>query len=382
MNKRDYYQVLGVERTAGKEEIKKAYRKLAIKYHPDRNPDNKDAEEKFKEAAEAYEVLSDPEKKQKYDQFGHEGVRSSGFQGFSDFDDIFSHFSDIFSDFGSFGDFFGGGRQSSSRSRGRKRQYKGQDLQLPIKVSYEEVLTGTTKKIKVRRLRPCETCNGTGAASGSGRTTCSTCGGAGEIQQVQRTAFGQFVNIRPCYACNGEGQVIKEPCPTCRGESVVQKEETIQVKIPPGVADGNYITLRGQGDAGKFNGVSGSLIVVIQEKDHEYFERSNDDIVLNLSVSFSQAALGDKIEIPTLEGRALLDIPSGTQSGKVLRMRAKGLPQLNTNRRGDQLVYISVYTPVKLGKREKELLKELGTFDTALPKEKTSLFSKIKEFMQ
>jgi len=383
MAKRDYYQVLGVDRNAGKEEIKKAYRKLAIKYHPDRNPGNAEAEEKFKEAAEAYEVLSDQEKRSRYDQFGHEGVKSTGFEGFSNFEDIFSHFSDIFSDFGGFGDFFGGGRRASygGGSRARTRMYKGQDLQAKITLSLDEILTGVTKTIKIRRLVKCDACGGTGAKSSSGKTTCTVCGGAGEIQQVQRTAFGQFVNITTCYNCNGEGTVISDPCTACGGQSVIKKEETIQVKIPAGVSEGNYITLRGQGDAGKFNGTPGSLIVIIEELEHEYFERHGDDILLNLSISFAQAALGAKIEIPTLGGRALLDIPPGTQSGKILRMRGKGITHLNSSRRGDQLVRISVYTPVKLNKRDKELLKELKDSENALPAEKTSIFKKIKEFI-
>ncbi len=380
MAKKDYYNILGVSRDASKEEIKKSYRRLAIKYHPDRNPNDKEAEDKFKEAAEAYEVISDPEKRSRYDQFGHEGVKSTGFEGFSNFDDIFSHFSDIFGDFGSFGDFFGGGRRSHGGGT-RTKTYKGQDLQATIVLTLEEILTETTKKLKLRRFVSCEVCDGSGSKRGAGKMTCNVCGGAGEIRQVQRTAFGQFVNITACYNCNGEGQVIKEPCLECSGQSVIKKEETIQVKIPQGVSSGNYITLRGQGDAGKYNGIPGSLIVVIEEKEHEYFERHGDDIVLNLSVSFAQAAIGTDIEIPTLEGRAVLTVPAGTQSGRILRMKGKGLPNLNSSRKGDQLVRISVYTPVKLTKRERELFNELNISDNSLPPEKTSIFRKIKDFI-
>ncbi|MFC1557266.1 molecular chaperone DnaJ [candidate division KSB1 bacterium] len=379
MAKRDYYETLGVNRSAAPDEIKKAYRKVAMKYHPDRNPDDKTAEEKFKEAAEAYEVLSNQDKKARYDQFGHEGIKGTGFEGFSNFDDIFSHFGDIFGDFGGFGDFFGGTRRSRSGGT-RKRTYKGQDLKVNLKLSLEEILEGIKKTIKIRRLVRCDACGGDGSKSGSGKTTCPVCQGTGEIRQVQRTAFGQFVNITTCYNCNGDGRVIKDVCPVCSGDSVIRKEETIQVKIPAGVTSGNYISLRGQGDAGRYNGYSGDLIVMIEENEHEIFERHGEDIVLNLSVSYAQAALGVEIEIPTLKGRSILHIPPGTQSGRILRMRDKGLPRLNSSRVGDQLVRISVYTPVKLSKRDKELLDELARSENSLPRDHDSLFKKVKDF--
>lgn len=380
MQKKDYYEVLGVGKSAGEEEIKKAYRKMAIKYHPDRNPGDKDAEDKFKEAAEAYEVLKDPEKRRKYDQFGHEGLRGSGFEGFSNVEDIFSAFGDFFSDFGfgGFGDFFGG-RQRQGGSR--RRVYKGQDLQVKLKLTLEEIQNETIKKISLRRLAPCESCNGTGAKGGSGKSTCPTCQGAGEIRQVQRTAFGQFVNVSGCPTCNGEGQIIKEPCPACRGESVVVSEETVKVTIPAGVSNGNYLTLRGHGDAGKYNGPNGDLIVVIEELEHEYFERDGDDVILDLTISFSQAVLGDKVEIPTLSGRANLVIPPGTQSGKLLRMKGKGLPNLNSRRRGDQLVHITLYTPEKVNSQEKQLFNDLKNSENSLPSQKNGLFKKIKDFI-
>jgi len=380
MEKQDYYTILGVSRNAAEEEIKKAYRKLAIKYHPDRNPGDKDAEEKFKQAAEAYEVLKDPEKRSRYDQFGHEGVRSAGFQGFSNIEEIFRNFGDFFSDFGGFGDIFGGSRRASTG--GRRHTYKGQDLQVTVKLTLEEVLTGVTKKIKMRRLVRCSACSGTGAKGGTQKTTCPVCNGAGEIRQVQRTAFGQFVNITPCYNCNGEGQVIRDRCPACAGESLVNHEETIQVKIPAGVSDGNYITLRGQGDAGKYNGYSGDLIVMIEEKEHEYFERHGDDILIDLTISFAQAALGASVEIPVLNGRAKLEIRQGMQSGKILRMRGRGLPHVNSGRRGDQLVRISIYTPRKLNKRERELFTELLEAENSLPSKKNGLFGKIKDYIR
>ena len=380
MTKRDYYEVLGVGKSAGTDDIKKAYRKLAIKYHPDRNPDNKDAEEKFKEAAEAYDVLSDPEKRQRYDQFGHEGVRSAGYQGYSNIEDIFRNFGDFFSDLGGFGDIFGGG--GGRRQAGRRaRSYQGQDLQVKLQLTLEEILPGITKKVKIRKLVACDACGGSGAKGGNSRSTCQACGGSGEIRHAQRTAFGQFVNITVCSTCNGEGTIIKETCPTCHGQSVVRKEETIQVTIPPGISSGNYITLRGKGDAGRYNGLGGDLIVLIDEKEHEYFERHDDDILLELQVSFTQAVTGDKIDVPTLNGRVKLTIPPGIQSGKILRMRGKGLPHLSSRSIGDQLVRILVYTPTTITKREKELFEELAQSQNALPHGKNGIFKKIKDYM-
>jgi len=385
MTKRDYYEVLGVDRRAETDDIKKAYRKMAIKYHPDRNPGNKDAEEKFKEAAEAYEVLSDPEKRQKYDQFGHEGVRSTGYQGYTNVEDIFRHFGDIFSDFGGLEDLFGFGNSGfggRTRTSGSRPVYKGKDLQVTLKLMLEEVQTGVTKKIKIRKLVSCSVCGGTGARGGGNKTTCPKCSGTGEIRQVQRTPFGQFVNITTCSTCRGEGQVIKDVCPACRGESLERTEEMIQVKIPPGVDKGNYITLRGQGDAGRFNGIPGDIIAIIDVEDHQYFDRHGDDILLDVNISFGQAVLGYKVEIPTLNGHALLEIPSGTQSGKILRMRGKGLPRLNSSKRGDQLVRINVYTPTTLNKRERELFTELARSENALPHNKNDIFKKIKDISE
>ena len=378
MTKRDYYEVLEVSRGSNTDEIKKAYRKLAIKHHPDRNPGNNEAEEKFKEAAEAYEVLSQPEKRQRYDQFGHEGLKGTGFQGFSNIDDILKNFGDFFNDFGGFGDIFSGGRRSA---RSGRQAYKGHDLQVRLKLTLEEIDTGITKKIKIRKLVPCGSCGGTGAKDGSSKVMCPVCDGAGEVRRAQRTAFGQFVNITACNNCNGEGQVIREVCPACRGDSLERKEETIQVNIPPGVEEENYITLRGQGDAGKFNGYHGDIIAIIEEKEHEFFERHGDDILLDLNISFAQAVMGDKIEIPTLNGKVKLEIPPGIQSGKILRLRKKGLPRLNSHRTGDQLVRIIVYTPTSASKHERKLFTELLQSENALPKDKNGIFKKIKDFM-
>ncbi len=378
MTKRDYYEVLGIGRDTGTDDIKKAYRKLAMKFHPDRNPGSTEAEDKFKEAAEAYDVLSDSEKRQRYDQFGHEGVRSTGYRGYSNVEDIFRNFGDFFNDFGDIFDGFGGGRKSGGR---RSHTYQGQDLQVKLGLTLEEIQTGITKKVKIKKLVSCETCGGTGAKDGNSKTSCQTCGGNGEIRQVQRTAFGQFVNITACGACNGEGTIIKDRCPTCNGQGVVRKEKTIQVTIPVGVSSGNYITLRGQGDAGKYNGVAGDLIVVIEEKEHDYFERHGDDILLKLRVSFTQAVMGDKIDVPTLNGRAKLTIPPGIQSGKILRMRSKGLPHLNSRSVGDQLVLVLVYTPITLSKREKELFAELAQSENSLPRDKNGIFRKIRDYI-
>lgn len=364
MAKRDYYEILGVQRSAPVDDIKKAYRKLAMQHHPDRNPGNKEAEEKFKEATEAYEVLSDQDKRSRYDRFGHEGVRQG--TDFHDWtntnaNDIFSVFNDIFG--GGFGgsifdDFFGGGTRTRSRSSSSTGE-RGTDLKISVKLTLEEIAAGVEKRIKIKRQEKCQTCGGSGAKGGSGMTTCPTCGGSGEIRKATRTMFGQFVNIVQCTTCGGSGRIIKEPCPACGGAGRITGESTIKVKIPAGVSEGNYLTLRGEGNAGRRSGPSGDLIVIIEEAPHEHFKRDGDDVVYELDLSFPEAALGSEIEVPTLSGRAKLKIEPGIQSGKTLRMREKGLPHLNGYGRGDELVTINVYTPTKLSQKEKELLKEL-----------------------
>jgi len=383
MAKRDYYEVLGVSRSATADEIKKAYRQMALKYHPDRNQGNKEAEEKFKEAAEAYEVLSDAEKRQRYDQFGHDGLRGSGQQGFTDINDIFSHFGDIFGG-GIFDDVFGSGQRT--RRRGPKQEgTPGSDLRIKLTLTLEEIATGVEKKIKVRKQKRCDVCNGTGARSGSSKTTCPQCNGAGEIRQVSRSMFGQFVNISTCPSCDGEGRIIKEPCTTCFGEGRVQGESTIKVNVPAGVSEGNYIPLHGQGNAGRRGGPSGDLLVVIEEEPHSYFTRNGDDIIYDHLVSFPVAALGGEVEIPTLKGKAKLTIDQGTPSGRMLRMRDRGIPHLNGRGSGDQLVRINVWVPTRLTSREKELLKELGSAEHMTPTEEErrasgrSFFEKMKD---
>ena len=360
MAKRDYYEVLGVDRNATKDDLKKAYRKLAMQYHPDRNPDNKEAEEKFKEAAEAYEILSDDDKKARYDRFGHEGVRGSGFgsQGFSDINDIFSHFSDIFGGASIFDDFFGGG-QRRTRSRGA-RGVAGSDLKVTLKLTLEEIAEGTTKKIKIKKQVKCDECNGTGAESGTSTKTCPVCQGTGEIKTISRSVFGQFVNITTCNNCNGEGSVVDNPCKKCFGDGRIQNDSFLDIKVPAGVHEGSYMTLRGEGNAGKRGGPSGDVIVIFQEAPHEYFIREGDDIVFDLHVNFPDVALGAEVEIPTLNGKAVLKIDPGTQPGKLLKMRNKGIKHLNHSGSGDQIVRINVEVPKKLNSKEKELLKELS----------------------
>ncbi len=372
MAKRDYYEILGVQKNASIDDVKKAYRKLAMQFHPDRNPGNKQAEEKFKDATEAYEVLSDQDKRSRYDRFGHEGVRQGA--DFHDWtntnaNDIFSVFNDIFG--GGFGgsifdDILAGGTRARSRG-GSSAGERGSDLKISVKLTLEEIASGVEKKIKIKRQEKCPTCSGSGAKAGSGLSTCPTCGGSGEIRKATRTMFGQFVNIVQCSTCGGMGKIIKEPCPTCSGAGRVNGEATVKVKIPPGVSEGNYLTLRGEGNTGRRGGPSGDLIVLIEEAPHQHFKRDGDDVIYELDLSFPEAALGSEVEVPTLIGRAKLKIEPGVQSGKILRMREKGLPRLNSYGRGDELVTINIYTPTKLSQHEKDLLKELGNSASIKP---------------
>ncbi len=386
MAKTDYYEILGVDRKATKEEIKKAYRKLALQYHPDRNPGNKEAEEQFKLAAEAYEVLGDDEKRRRYDQFGHEGMRGTDFRPFTDINDIFSTFGDIF------GGAFGGsvfdemfGTQTRQRRRGT-RGTPGSDLKVRLKLSLEEIASGVEKKIKVKRWKVCETCGGSGAKPGRAKVTCPVCQGSGEVRQVSRSVFGQFVNIATCRNCNGEGQIIQDPCQTCKGDGRTQGEGTLKITIPAGVTEGNYIPLRGEGNVGVRGGPAGDLIVVIEEESHRYFTRNGDDVLLDLLVSFPEAVMGAEVEVPTLTGRARLRIDPGTQSGRILRMRDKGIPHLNSYGRGDQLVRVNVWVPTSLNSQERDLLKQLAESDHISPHEgdrsansDKSFFEKVKK---
>ncbi len=362
MAKRDYYEILGVERSITKDGLKKAYRTLAMKYHPDRNPGDKESEEKFKEAAEAYEILNNDDKRAKYDRFGHDGVRGSGYgsQGFSDINDIFSHFSDIFGAGGGssiFDDFFGGGQQ---RGRQRGRGTPGSDLKVTLKLTLEEIAEGVSKKIKVKKQVKCDKCSGSGAEANTAKKKCPICNGTGEIRSVSRSVFGQFVNITACANCNGEGEVIDTPCKKCMGDGRVNDEVNVKIDVPAGVHEGSYMTIRGEGNAGKRGGQSGDIIVVFKEEEHEYFVREEDDIVYDLTITFPEAVLGTEVDVPTLVGKARLKIDSGTQSGKLLKMRDKGIKHLNHSGRGDQIVRVLVNIPNKLSNKEKELLKELA----------------------
>ncbi len=384
----DYYDILGVSRDASQDEIKKAYRKKAMKYHPDRNPDDPDAEQKFKEAAEAYSVLGDADKRQQYDRFGHAGTQSGAGSGgwgrgahggFSNVEDIFEAFGDIFEGFGGrsggFGDIFGSRRSGRQRSRAQR----GSDLKIKLKLSFEEIAKGVTKKVKVRRLERCDECQGTGAAEGSSLKTCPVCNGRGEVRQSTQSIFGQMVNVSACSNCEGTGEVIEDLCRACGGSGLSKREKTITVEVPAGVAKGNYMTLRGEGNKGTHGGPAGDLIVLFEEKTHEYFTRNGNDILLEAKISMAQAALGDEINVPTLEGKASLKIPPGIQSGKVLRMRGKGLPSLESSRRGDQLVKIQVVTPEKISSEEKELFRKLREFDDKhFQNGEDGFFSKVK----
>ncbi len=379
--KRDFYEVLGVDRNATTDEIKKAYRKLAVKYHPDKNPGDKEAEEKFKEIAEAYAILSDPEKRRRYDQFGHAGTQTSGNYGFdfSDFDlaDALRQFMEEGFGFG-FGDIFGSG---SGGARRRRVSRKGSDLQIKLKLTLEEIATGVTKKIKVKKKSACSECNGTGAAKYSRTISCPVCHGSGEIRQVSRSLFGQFVNVTTCHRCNGEGQVIENPCHSCHGTGLIDGTKTIEVNVPAGVSTGNYITLRGEGNAGVRGGQAGDLIVYIEEVPHEIFQRHGDDVVLVLPISFPTAALGGTVEVPTLTGRAKLKIAPGTQSGKILRMRAKGIPHVRGTGIGDQLVQIQIYVPTHLNSEERAILEKLSNSENLDPTKNSqkSIFEKFRE---
>lgn len=362
MEKRDYYEVLGVGKNASQDEIKKAYRKVAMQYHPDRNPGNSEAEDKFKEASEAYEVLSNQDKRSRYDRFGHSGLKGGrDFQGFSDVHDIFSQFSDIFGG-GIFDDFFGGG---GTRSRGRRRSTgsPGTDLRVTLKLKLDEIANGVVKKIKLKKQIVCGVCEGSGAEGGSSKKTCSVCNGAGEVRTVSRSVFGQFVNIQACQNCNGEGFVIDKPCKNCKGDGRITDDVTVKIKVPAGVSEGHYMTLRGEGNAGQRGGPAGDIIVAFEEEPHEFFERSGDDIIYELFVSFPDLVLGTEVEVPTLTGKARLKIEPGTVPGKKLRMRNKGLQALNQNYKGDQLVRVNVIIPKKVSKKERELLEELATMD-------------------
>ncbi|MBD3378279.1 molecular chaperone DnaJ [candidate division KSB1 bacterium] len=374
MADQDLYKTLGVSRDASQAEIKKAYRKLAMQYHPDRNPDDKEAEDKFKQVGEAYSVLSDPEKRRRYDQFGSAGMRGGGTGGFGGAGgmgfDPFDIFREVFG--GGFGDIFGGG----GHGRQRSTVQRGSDLQIRIKLSLEEIAQDTTKKVKLKRLIACETCDGSGAKPGTGKETCPMCHGNGEVAYRQ----GFFTLARTCPRCHGEGSIISQPCSDCQGDGRVKGESTIEVDIPHGVSQGQYLTIRNAGNVGPRGGPIGDVIVLIEEEEHSFFERHGDDILYDLHLSFPNAALGAEVQVPTLNGKAKINIPSGTQSGKILRMRGKGIPHLNSSGSGDQLIRIQIYTPKKLSDEERKILQDLEQRENMHPKRgEKGFFERVKE---
>ena len=379
---RDFYDVLGVARTATADEIKKAYRKKALQFHPDRNPGDAEAEAQFKEAAEAYEVLSDPDKRARYDRFGRQGLGGNGMpggQGFTDISDIFSAFSDIFSGDGRFEDVFGR-RPGQRRGQGRP----GTDLRVRLALSLEEIAEGAERQLKLRKYVACTPCDGTGAEDpAQGFSTCPTCQGVGEVRQVSNSFFGQFVNVQPCPTCEGEGRVIEDKCHVCAGEGRVKGEETVTVEIPAGISGGHYLQIRGAGNAGVRGGAPGALRVEIDEQPHEHFVRDGLDVIHDLYLSFPDAALGTEATVPTLAGRAKLQIDAGVQGGRVLRMRGRGLPEVGGGRRGDQLVRVHVWTPESLSGPLRQTLEQLRLEPDLKPApkkgERKGFFGRVKD---
>jgi len=368
--RRDYYEVLGVSRDAGEQEIKSAYRKMALKYHPDRNPNDKEAEEKFKEAAEAYSVLSDPQKRATYDQFGHEGLAGAGGAGFNP--EAFTDFADIFGDFFGFGDLFGSGS-----ARRRSQAQRGADLRYDLEISFEDAVFGLHTEIKFPKLETCSRCNGRGAEPGSGPTTCSTCGGRGQVRYQQ----GFFSISRTCPTCHGSGQVITRPCTRCHGEGRVRTERKLKINIPPGVDNGTRLRLAGEGEPGFNNGPPGDLYVVLKVKEHPIFEREDADLHCTIPVNVAQAALGAEIKIPTLEGEETIKLPPGVQTGGVFRLRGKGVPHVNGHGRGDLVLHINVIIPTKLTREQKKLFEQLLDLLPAenQPAEK-GIFERVKDY--
>jgi len=384
MAKRDYYEILEVPKTANKEEIKKAYRKKAIQYHPDKNPGDKSAEEKFKEAAEAYEVLSDDTKKARYDQFGHAGVSGSG--GFSgggmSMDDIFSHFGDIFGDLSGFGfSGFGGGRQQQQS----QRMSKGTNLRVKVRLNLQEIAQGTEKKMKLKKYVTCRSCDGTGAEGKTSQSACGICNGTGQVTRITNTILGRMQTTTVCNNCGGSGKIITKKCTNCYGEGIVQDDEMVSVKIPAGVAEGMQLTVSGKGNAARRGGYNGDLIVVIEEEPNAELMRDGNDLIYPLFISIPDATLGSTVEIPTVEGKVKIKVDAGTQPGKILRLRGKGIPEVNGYGRGDLLVTVNVWIPRDITKEERSILEKLNTSKNFQPQptqEDKSFFQKVRNFFE
>lgn len=381
--KRDFYEILGVSKTASQEEIKKAYRKVAMQHHPDRNPGDKASEDKFKEAAEAYEILNDADKKSQYDRFGHNAFANgrgggSGFGGGMNMDDIFSNFGDIFGDEG-FGSFFGGGRRAST---GRGNGTRGSNLRVKLKLNYEEIAKGANKTIKVKKHVKCTTCNGSGAKDKNSIQTCSGCGGSGQVRRVQNTFLGQMQTVTTCPTCNGEGSTITNKCTACKGEGRVYGEETVSIDIPAGVQEGMQLSISGKGNAGERGGAPGDLIVLIEEEAHPQLHRDGLNVAFDLHISFPDAVFGTQVEVPTIDGRAKIKIPAGTQSGKIFRLKGKGFPHVNSYEKGDQLIQVNIWTPQNISSEEKDMLDKMHqskNFEPKPEKNDKSFFDKVRE---
>ncbi|MGB8194435.1 MAG: molecular chaperone DnaJ [Chitinophagaceae bacterium] len=385
MAKRDFYEILGVAKGSSQDEIKKAYRKVAMQYHPDRNPGDKGAEDKFKEAAEAYEILSDSDKRSQYDRFGHAGVAGNG-RGFGgggnmNMDDIFSQFGDIFGE-DIFGSFFGGGAGTRTRGGQRARGVRGSTLRIKLKLNFEEIAKGVSKSIKVKKYIPCTTCSGSGAKDKGSVQTCSSCGGSGQVRRVTNTFLGQMQTVTTCPTCTGEGSVVTAKCTSCKGEGRVFSEETVNIDIPPGVQEGMQLNVGGRGNAGERGGPAGDLIVLIEEEAHPELVRDGLNVAFELHISFTDAVFGINVEVPTIDGRAKIKIPPGTQSGKIFRLKGKGFPAVNSYEKGDQLIHVNVWTPQNVTAEEKAMLDKLSSSPNFKPnpdKNERSFFDKVRE---
>jgi len=387
MAKRDYYEILGVEKNADADTLKKAYRKKAIEYHPDKNPGNKEAEEKFKEAAEAYEVLSNADKRARYDQFGHAGMSGAG--GFSSgnfsMDDIFAHFGDLFEDIGmgGFSSFFN--RRGGGGGYSHRPQSRGTNLRVKVSLTLQEIAHGVTKKLKISKHVPCQQCSGTGAKGSNAYSTCQTCRGSGQVVHTQSTVFGHMQSVSICPTCRGEGKMITDKCPACQGVGIVQGEELVSVNIPAGVAEGMQMTVGGKGNAARNGGIPGDLIVLIHEEPHLELQRDGSNLLYDYYLSFPDAALGTTIEVPTVDGKARVNIPKGTQPGKVLRLAGKGLPEINSYRTGDLLVHLNVWIPKKLSHEEEktiEQMKKSENFNPTPGKEEKNFWQRMKSYFE